>query len=81
MRRHPVALRTLSAGYVELAFMLCWKPSVCPTSCATTNSQQAAHQRIGKRKTLRARIERCDLREVPVAREIQNVVENSASSR
>src|SRR6266545_2552326 len=32
-----VALRTLSAGYSELAFMLCWNPSVCPTSCATTN--------------------------------------------
>ena len=30
--------RTLSAGYIELAFMLCWKPSVWPTSCATTYS-------------------------------------------
>ena len=30
--------RTFSAGYIELAFMLCWKPSVWPTSCATTYS-------------------------------------------
>ena len=28
--------RICSIVYVELAFMLCWKPSVCPTSCATT---------------------------------------------
>ena len=30
--------RTLAAEYVELAFMLCWNPSVWPTSCAATYS-------------------------------------------
>ena len=30
--------RSFAAGYIELAFMLCWKPSVWPTSCAATYS-------------------------------------------
>ena len=28
--------RTCASEYIALAFMLCWKPSVWPTSCATT---------------------------------------------
>ena len=54
--------------------MLCWKPSVWPTSCATTYSMQAAHQVVGQRQLLRARIERADLHEVPVARQVHDVV-------
>ena len=28
--------RTCATVYIALAFMLCWKPSVWPTSCAAT---------------------------------------------
>ena len=44
------------------AFLLCWKPIVWPTSCATTNSHLSSHQRVGQRPLLRARIEVPDLR-------------------
>jgi hypothetical protein len=38
MRWTHDALRTLSTGYVDDDFWLCWKPNVWPTSWATTNS-------------------------------------------
>ena len=62
------------AGYIELAFMLCWKPSVWPTSCATTYSISRPIRSSGSGSFLRARIERTDLQEVPVARQVHHVV-------
>ena len=32
--------RIFANSYIELAFILCWNPSVCPTSCATTYSNR-----------------------------------------
>ena len=54
--------------------MLCWKPRVWPTSWADHVFQQAAHQVVGQRQFLRARIERAHLHEVPVAGQLHDVV-------
>ena len=54
--------------------MLCWKPSVWPTSCATTYSISRPIRSSGSGSVLRARIERADLHEVPVARQVHDVV-------
>src|SRR6185436_19877212 len=67
--------RTCATVYIALAFMLCWKPSVCPTSCATTKRTSSPMRSSGS-GSRRARIEWSHLHEVPVLREVLHVVIN-----
>ena len=48
IRLRKDSLRSESTGYHELAFMLCWKPSVCPTSWASTYSSSRPISSSGK---------------------------------
>ena len=54
--------------------MLCWKPSVCPTSCAATYSIRRPIRSSGSGSVFARGSSGPDLDEVPVAGEVHDVV-------
>ena len=81
-RRVPHAMNPGRAAHAvgrvrRAGFHVVLKAERVPNFVRDNVFEQSAHQRIGERQMLRARIEWRDLSEIPVAREVENVVMNA----
>ena len=73
-RLQPLRIAQLGRRDTSSSPSCCAGSRACGRPRARRRTRSAAHQIVGQRQRLRARIERADLDEVPVARQVHDVV-------